>query len=917
MGYSLDTNEQTIAERVAFFADHTVNLLFESLLEVLKNRQPEIVDVIKGEREVSASEDHLLSVLQAQGIWFQLLNIAEENAGMRRRRLIETERGSSALAGSFASIVSTAKKAGVSSEEIQSLLDKARIRPVITAHPTEAKRVTVLEIHRRIYLLLIQIDNTRWTPREQKSFVDDLKNEIDLLWLTGELRLEKPSVEQEVAWGLHFFKESLFDRVPELLEKFELALQEEYPEFPFSLPPFFQFGSWIGGDRDGNPFVTNEVTRKTLFRYRRSSLYRYRQRLNDFAGKLSISKHSLDIPEYFQNKLNKELKSSGNGKEITKRNPGEVFRQFSVCMSLKLEETIRRAEEDDIPSSSDFAYHSADELISNLKLMEKALIDSNSNLLSEVMLVPLRREVEAFRFKTVSMDLRQNSTTTNATLQAIWSALTGLKISKCPAQDSEKWKKWLLSELTRPLNYDIRFRNLPDQAQETIELMQLVAETRTKMDKEAISCFILSMTQSVADILGIYLLAKYGGLFKDPRGIRSCTIAIVPLFETIEDLRVAPNIMRELFSIPLVRRSIADCGGFQEVMIGYSDSNKDGGYLTSNWELTSGQKQLTKVGEESGIPISFFHGRGGSVSRGGAPTGHAIAAQPIGSVHGQLRITEQGEVVSSKFANRGTAQYNMELLAESVIAHSLLSQKEEELSPRPEFEEALASLSSESYHAYRKLVETPNLVAYYEAASPVEELALLNIGSRPARRFGASSLSDLRAIPWVFSWTQNRHLVPGWYGLGTALENYLSHNGVDGAKLLQTMFNESRLFRLVIDEAEKTLIQVDMEIAREYANLVTDEKLREPVFLMIKTEYDRTVQQVLRVSGGDILAERFPRFRRKLNRRLATINQIGREQVGLIKQFRCSEKTGVEKQKELVPLLLSINCIASGLGWTG
>ena len=911
------TSKQTIAERVAYYADNTVSLLFDTLLEVLENRQPEIVGVIKGEHEVSASEDLLLPVLQAQGIWFQLLNIAEENAGMRRRRLIETERGGSELAGSFASLVATAKKAGISGENFQSLLDTARIRPVITAHPTEAKRVTVLEIHRRIYLLLMQIDTERWTPRERKAFIDDLRNEIDLLWLTGELRLEKPSVDQEVAWGLHFFNESLFDRVPELLEKFEVALQQEYPEQTFSLPPFFQFGSWIGGDRDGNPFVTNNVTYKTLFRYRRASLYRYRDQLKDFAGKLSIAKHSLEIPRSFQNKLKKELRASGQSKLISERNPGELFRQFSVCMTLKLEETIRKAEQDDIPASSDYAYLTADEFISDLKLMEKALNESNSPQLAKVMLLPLNREVEAFRFKTVSMDLRQNSTTTNSTLQAIWSSLTGKNISKCPAQDSEKWKKWLLSELARPLSYDIRFRGLPEQAQETIELMQLVSETRTKMDKEAIGCFILSMTQSAADILGIYLLAKYGGLFKDARGVKACTIAIVPLFETIDDLRAAPEIMRELFSLPIVKRSVAECGGFQEVMIGYSDSNKDGGYLTSNWELTSGQKQLTIVGQETGIPISFFHGRGGSVSRGGAPTGQAIAAQPVNSVHGQLRITEQGEVVSSKFANKGTAHYNMELLAESVIAHSLISPKEEALSPQPEFEEALATLSSESYQAYRKLVEIPNLVAYYEAASPVEELALLNIGSRPARRFGASSLSDLRAIPWVFAWTQNRHLVPGWYGLGTALENYLSQNGAGGAKLLRTMFEESRLFRLVIDEAEKTLIQVDMEIAREYADLVEDEELREQVFAMIKTEYERTVQQVLRVSGGEFLADRFPRFRRKLNRRLSTINQIGREQGGLIKQFRGSNKIGAEKQKELVPLLLSINCIASGLGWTG
>ena len=914
----MKTTQESIPDRVADYANKTVDLLFELFLDVLKNRQADIIPVLKGEREVTAKNKKLLvRVLQAQGIWFQLLSIVEENAGMRRRRLIETERGGAEVAGSFSSIAKRAKEAGVSGDELQELLNNARIRPVITAHPTEAKRVTVLEIHRRIYLLLLQIDNPRWTTRERKTFLNELRNEIDLLWLTGELRLEKPKVEQEVSWGLHFFNETLFERVPELMQKLESNLQEYYPETSFQIPAFFQYGSWIGGDRDGNPFVTNEVTRKTLFRYRRASLYRYRVRLQELIGKMSFARHALNVPKDFENRLKKELRLSKRGKQIADRNPGEVFRQFTVCMLLKLEQTIQMAEQDEIPAPGNFAYHTADELISDLKEMECALAETNSTQTSKIMLLPLRREVEAFRFKTASLDLRQNTTVTNATLVSIWSALTGRDVGQCPSLDSPEWKKWILSELSRPLSYEIRFHDLPSQAQETIELMCLIAETRTKMDREAIGGFVLSMTQSATDVLGVYLLAKYGGLFIDKKAIKSCAIPVVPLFETIEDLRAAPAIMQELFSISLVKRTVKAWGGFQEVMIGYSDSNKDGGYLTSNWELATAQRDLTKVGEKHGIPISFFHGRGGSVSRGGAPTGHAIAAQPVGSVHGQLRITEQGEVVSFKYANRGTAQYNMELLAESVFAHTLMSHREKVLTPREDFHNALIELSGESFSAYRKLVETPGLVSYYEAASPVEELTLLNIGSRPARRFGASSLADLRAIPWVFAWTQNRHMVPGWYGLGTALESYISKNGKNGEKLLKLMFDESRLFRLVVDEVEKTLSQVDISIAREYAELVPNKEIRERIFTMIEDEYHRTVAQVLHITGGDTLAERFPRFKRKLNRRLGTINQIGREQVALIKAFRGSKKSGSERQKDLIPLLLSINCIASGLGWTG
>lgn len=914
----MNTSQISIQDIVSEHANETATLLFDLLLDVVGNRRPELIPLLKGEIEqIDFDKSELSNVLQAQGIWFQLLGIIEENAGMRRRRLIESEEGGSHLASSLASVAYAAKEAGISPEKFQAMMDTARIRPVFTAHPTEAKRVTVLEIHRRIYLLLMQIDNTRWTERERKAFIDELRNEIDLLWLTGELRLEKPSVEQEVAWGLHFFKATMFDRLPELHQKLEIALKESYPEHEFTIPPFFQFGSWIGGDRDGNPFVTNEVTRKALFSYRRASLQRYDERLTDLIAKISFAKHAITFPSWFEEKLAEELGTSEIGAEISSRNPGELLRQFSVCMSMKLKKTIEKAKVDDVPEESDYAYHDADELIEDLKVMEAALIETNSSHTAKIMVLPLRREVESFRFKTASLDLRQNSQTTNATLVSIWAALSGKDESECPEIESTAWREWLLEQLAQPLNYQIIFNKLPQASQEMIDLMCLIAETQSKMDREAIGCFVLSMTQSVNDILGVYLLAKFGGLFKDDQAIESCTIAIVPLFETIEDLRAASEIMTELFSIPVVQRTVKDCGGFQEVMIGYSDSNKDGGYMTSNWELAIAQRELTKVGESHNIPISFFHGRGGSVSRGGVPTGNAIAAQPAGSVHGQLRITEQGEVVSSKYANRGTSLFNLELLAESVFSHSLLSPTEPSLAPREDFDSAFDELSKASFSAYRKLVETPGLVDYYEAASPVEELALLNIGSRPARRFGAKSLSDLRAIPWVFAWTQNRTLVPSWYGLGTSIETYLEEHGDEGLALLRKMFNESRLFGLVLDEVEKTLKQVDMSIARLYADLVSDEENRERIFSMIEDEYERTVKQVLLVTGGNELAERFPRFLRKFDRRHATINQIGLEQVILIKAFRTAKESGTYSQDDLIPLLLSINCIASGLGWTG
>jgi phosphoenolpyruvate carboxylase len=352
-------------------------------------------------------------------------------------------------------------------------------------------------------------------------------------------------------------------------------------------------------------------------------------------------------------------------------------------------------------------------------------------------------------------------------------------------------------------------------------------------------------------------------------------------------------------------------------MVGYSDSNKDGGFLCSNWEVAKAQSRLKKVGDESGLPVSFFHGRGGSVGRGGAPTGRAIAAQPPGTIHGRMRVTEQGEVVSSKYANRGVAQHQMELLAASVLEHSLLSGRDETLQVNPDFDELMEALAGLSFTAYRGFIEQPGLVDFYEAASPVNELALLKIGSRPARRTGAMTLEDLRAIPWVFAWSQNRMVIPGWYGVGTALEQLIAVRGDSGEELLKRMFEESRLFRLIADEVEKTLPLVDLEVARAYAELVPDAELRDRIFGLVEDEYQRTMSMVLRITGEDEICARFPRHRERMKRRLGIINQVGHEQVKLIERFRNADKNDTARQEHLVSLLLSINCVAAGLGWTG
>jgi phosphoenolpyruvate carboxylase len=834
---------------------------------------------------------------------------------MRRRRHIERTRGREALRGTFAHVLAEASREGIAPEEIQTLLSGLRIRPVITAHPTESKRVTVLEKYRKIYLLLRELEQPRWTERERTALIGDLRDQIELVWMTGELHLEKPTVQHEVARGLHFFDEALFDKAPELLALIDGALEQYYPGRNFELPPFFQFGSWIGGDRDGNPSVTISVTGWTLRQNALAALRHYSDRIMGLARALSITERALPVPPDFQAELMRALGGSGEADAIKKRNPGEPYRQYLSIVLRKLDATIARVQGMDLDAPG-APYRSADELIHDLRVMETALHQANSPSIAADLVRPVRRAVEIFRFSTVRLDLRENTTKTTVALQALWWATAGHSDDSPPELGSREWRAWLFRALARPLTGPHLIPELPLEATELIDMFGQAAETRREIDRDAFGSFILSMTRSVDDILGAYVLAKEGGAFLDAAGTEICALPIVPLFETIGDLRAAPTIMREALSVPLIRRSTHWQGNVQEVMIGYSDSNKDGGFVASNWELAKAQSQLTKVGAEMGTAIAFFHGRGGSVSRGGAPTGRAIAAQPAGSIRGRFRVTEQGEVVSYKYANKGTALYQMELLAASVFEHALKSEREEALRPKREFDDILEALSGASRAAYTGLVSHPGLVQYFQAASPLEEISLLNIGSRPARRFGAQSLADLRAIPWVFAWAQNRHIITGWYGVGSAIASLLQVRGQQGEALLPRLFHDSRIFRLIVDEVEKTLLLVDLDIARDYASLVPDEGVRATILPMIEQELALTREMVLKVSGGNEIAERFPEYRRSLASRLPTINEVNREQVELLRRFRGAENEA-ERDAFKSALLLSINTVAAGLGATG
>ena len=889
------------------YIDEITSMLRGLLRQVIKAREPEVLPILDDAAAAQGIPPHLVEhALQVIGIWLQLMNIAEENAAIRNRRDVEKQAGPDEVGGSLSQSLAEAAASGVSGAQVQKVLNILDVGPTITAHPTEAKRVTVLEIHRRIYLKLYELESPRWTPRERDNLLFQLRNEIDLLWMTGEVRAEKPTVESEVAWGLHFFRDALFDRTTAVCDNLQAALFRHYPEQATSIRPPLKYSSWIGGDRDGNPFVTVETTKKALAASAAASVARLDMRLKELSQFISISATEMQLPEFFTTLLEDQLSLSGRGETLRKRNAEEPFRLFFSALRYRVKGTFE-------PGSKAKAFANVDELIGLLLKVEQALFEMKVAGLAISLIRPVRWEAEIFGFRTASLDLRQNTTVTNRVLAEIWRKMNPLAVEDAPVLHSPQWSAWIRAELEKPMAYVPQFRDLSDEAKELLGLLHLIRETLDGPDPKAIGTFILSMTQAADDVLGLYLLAKYCGLFADSASHETCRIRVVPLFETIEDLRAGPAIMESLLANPVVQKSVGFNGGAQEIMLGYSDSNKDGGFFCASFELFEAQRRLIRVGEKSGIAISFFHGRGGSVSRGGAPAGRAIAAQPAGTVGGRMRVTEQGEVVSSKFANRGTAQINLETLTSAVLLHSLRSRVEDAQRLNPEHQSAVEDIAQLSFKAYQKLANDPALITYFQQASPVEELALLKIGSRPSRRFGAKGLSDLRAIPWVFAWSQNRHLLTGWYGLGYALDDFLSSRGAGGLKLLREMFQKSPGFRLAVDEVEKSLFLADMEVAEKYASLVQNRNDAERIFALIRHEHKRTAKVILELSGDKLLCERFHSFRRRFDRVRGMVDQANNWQVELLRESRSAKPSDAPN----MPLLLTMNCVAAGLGWTG
>ncbi|AGT09825.1 phosphoenolpyruvate carboxylase [Paracoccus aminophilus] len=850
---------------------------------VLARRAPQVLPSLSGELKGLPAEASITEYLQGLNIWFQLLRIIEENAATRARRMTEVETGPAGIEGSFARVMETT--GDLAEEQFRATAQQLSVGPTLTAHPTEAKRATVLEIHRRIAHALAELESSRLTKRERDTLISGIECEIDLLWLTGELRLERPTPHDEIGWGLQFFRDSIFDAAVEVTGSYQDAVSQRFGNSE-EVAPCFDFHSWIGGDRDGNPGVTVETTAAALKQARAAAIERHQQDLIRATQHLSISSTISHLPDPVRESLQTVIDAAPLPEDAPRRNPGEYFRQALSAITRRIVAT---------GTGEGPAYPHVRTYIAELRKVEAALEAIGAAKLARRMIRPLRWQAEIFGFRTFMLDVRQNSSVTTQVISEIWG-------EGAPEYGTPEWTQRLRSEIGMAELPALDIDALGPQAQELIALLALMYQTRLGADPRAIGPFILSMTRSSDDLLGVYLLARYAGF-----GSEKLDLKVVPLFETIGDLRAAPQILTELLRVPLARRSLDDGNHRIEIMLGYSDSNKDGGYLTSSWELGKAQRSIKQALADFRLTPSFFHGRGGSVSRGGAPTERAIAAQPRGTVNGQLRTTEQGEVISAKFSNRPTAQHELERLASSVLAQSLDGRR---IPMVPEFIDTFEALSGISQTTYQELLRRPGFIDYFQQSSPVEELAKLKMGSRPTRRFGAKSLEDLRAIPWVFAWSQNRHLITGWYGIGTAISEFRRIQNND--ELLLRMFEKSRIFRLIVDEVEKSLFHADLDIGAQYATLVADPAVRDDIFGRIRKEYDASREAIMFLNGGTPIGERFPMMSATFGRVQADLARVHDLQIRLLHDYR--DRPG---RDILVPLMQTMNCISTALGWTG
>jgi phosphoenolpyruvate carboxylase len=843
-------------------------------------------------------------VIRAFSVYFHLINVAEQNHRIRRRRQYHLEDDTIVQPDSIESAVLSLKDNHIDVDSIQHALNTLSLELVITAHPTEATKRSILEIQQRIAETLNKLDHPLLTSRERQKLEESLFNEVTILWQTDELRHNKPTVLDEVRNGLFYFDQTLFEVLPEIHREVEFCLEKNFSEVDWQVPNFLRFGSWIGGDRDGNPNVTAEVTWNTLHMHRKLVLKKYKNVLVDLMKRYSHSTTRVEVSEELLQVLDAEedlyLPEDKRWSIQT-----EVYRRkFAIII-----ERVKQV------GMTESGYKSADELLEDLYMVKRSLKMHHPAEHELKTIQKLIRQVQLFGFHLATLDIRNHSGEHEA---AVTEILKKVRIAENYAELPEKEKIRILEMILndpRPLlllNEDYSL-----ETQKILQVFQMIRNAHKEFGPRSISVYLVSMTKSPSDLLEVLLLAKEAGIYRlHADGTVDNQLNVAPLLETIDDLTAGPEIMETLFKLPVYRNHLQQMDNQQEIMLGYSDGSKDGGTLTANWKLYKAQLEIHEMAVRYNIRLKFFHGRGGSLGRGGGPLNKSLLSQPAETIGDGVKITEQGEVLSSRYLLEDIAYRSLEQATSTLFqAAAHISKEAEQGQLRDElWEKAIEEISSIALTKYQSLVfKDPDFLTYFNEATPLKEIGDLNIGSRPMSRKSRGRFEDLRAIPWVFAWTQSRQLLPAWYAAGTGLDSFVSKS-TENLRLLQTMYEKWPFFQSTINNLQMALMKADITTAKEYLSLVEDQGIATRIFSNIREEYEKTKEILLKITGDKELLDHTPNIKDSVYLRNPYVDPLNFLQVELIKQLRQQE---VPDEELLNEVLLTISGISAGLRNTG
>jgi phosphoenolpyruvate carboxylase len=852
----------------------------------------------------SLSRGRSNQIIRAFSYFSHLANIAEDSHHVRRSRA-HAMAASVPREGTIARALKLSREAGITQAELQAFFARALVCPVLTAHPTEVRRKSTIDREMEISQLLSLRDRQRLTPSELSDTEEALRRAVLILWQTSILRRNRLKVIDEVVNGLSYYDYTFFKELPRVYASLEDQLASADPSWEtVELPPFLRMGSWIGGDRDGNPFVTAEALRHALSLQSERALSFYLEELHCLGAELSLDGRYVAISDEAQSLANDSPDHSPHRQdEPYRRAISGMYARLSATANAFGHHDIARHRAGEAP-----AYTDPMELSGDLSIIHRSLLSNGSASLARGRLRRLRRAVAVFGFHLASIDLRQNSDVHDRVIAELFEkAVPGTGYAERP---EEERVALLLEELRTPRLLTSPYLSYSKETESELAIVREAAAARRLYGRAAVPNYVISKASDPSDILEVALLLKEAGLLRPREG--EMDLNIVPLFETIADLRNAARVMGELFSLPDYMRLLRARGQQQEVMLGYSDSNKDGGFLTSGWELYKAEIELVELFARHGIMLRLFHGRGGSVGRGGGPSYQAILAQPGGAVQGAIRITEQGEVIAGKYSNPDLGRRNLEIIAAATIEASLLHSGQP--APKPDYLDTMEELSDSAFRAYRNLVyETDGFERYFWDSTVIGEIANLNIGSRPASRTNSRRIEDLRAIPWVFGWAQCRLMLPGWFGFGTAVAEYLDNHPEDGLARLQEMYREWPFFEALLSNMDMVLAKSNIAIASRYAMLVEDQELRDAIFPRIRKEWEDTIRQLLDITQQTTLLDRNPLLARSIRNRFPYLDPLNHLQIELLKRHRA----GDADERVVQGIHLTINGVAAGLRNSG